>query len=83
MDAAVYAFVGSIATAIIGGAVAVVTAIINARTSGPKVAHAAFEQARQAELDVKDERIELRDEQLAACHAENARLQAQLEARTS
>lgn len=78
-DAAVYALVGSIVTGFIGGAVAVVTTVINSRTERTKSAQISIAEARRAELDVKDERITLRDEQLAACEREKADLRAELD----
>lgn len=70
---------GSIATGIIGGGVAIATAIINRGTENKNSFRAEVEAAQQAELDVKDERITLRDEQLARCEREKADLQAQLD----
>lgn len=78
MDATT-ALVGSIVTALIGGAVTITAAVLNSRTERAKSAANARDDARQAELDVKDERITLRDEQLRACEADRARLAAELE----
>lgn len=86
MDAASWAFVGSIATGIIGGGVTVTVAIINGRTTSANSFRAGVEAAQKAELDAKDERIALRDEQLARCQQEKADLQVRLdraEARTT
>lgn len=81
MDAttALYALVGSVVTALIGGVVTIAATVLNSRTERARSAANARDDARQAELDVKDERITLRDEQLAACEADRARLAAELE----
>lgn len=73
------ALVGSIVTALIAGTVTLTAAVLNSRTERTKSAAAARDDARQAELDVKDERITLRDEQLRACEADRARLEVALE----
>lgn len=54
-------------------------AIINSRTERGNSFRAGVDAARQAELDAKDERITLRDEQLARCQQEKADLQARLD----
>lgn len=79
MDAAIIALVSSIAVAAIGGTVAVVTTIINSRTERAKSAKVAMHELQQKELDVKDERIALRDEQLADCEADKASLGRKLD----
>jgi len=76
---ALYALVGSVVTALIGGVVTIAATVLNSRTERARSAANARDDARQAELDVKDERITLRDEQLAACEADRARLAAALE----
>lgn len=67
MDAAVIALVSSIAVAAIGGAVAITTTVINSRNEREKAAKVTMDEMRHRELGVKDERIALRDEQLADC----------------
>jgi hypothetical protein len=58
--------------------VALVVAVINSKTERANSFRAGIDAARQAELDVKDERITLRDEQLARCEADKADLRQQL-----
>ena len=53
-------------------------AMINSRTEGANSFRAGVDLARRAELDAKNERITLRDEQLARCEADKADLRRQL-----
>lgn len=79
MNAAIIALASSITVAVIGGIVAIITTSINARNEKAKASHIAAAEAHQAELDVKDERITLRDEQLADCERDKEGLVAKLD----
>lgn len=67
MDAAVIGLISGIAVAAIGGAVTVVTTVINRSVEKDKTAKATMDEMHQRELGVKEERLAFKDEQLADC----------------
>lgn len=69
--------IGGVVTAVVTTLGAVATARIQGRREKEKSAEIAADDILRRRLEVKDERIALRDEQLADCHRRNADLEAE------
>lgn len=79
MNAAIIALIASIAVAVIGGAVTLTATVINVRIEKSKTSKATMDEIHRRELNVKDERLTLRDEQLADCHADKQVLERKVD----